>query len=265
MKRRGRHSNTISLFAFQDVMASVIGILFFVVLLMALDIVNRGVSAAEAMEVRPSDLEALRAEADRLQSEIERTRKNLSRAAQRVTLVSLGDRGILREVHESKQKLNAQHEAILERRKANARLSARIESKGKEVTDKRKRLDDVKSDLERLREELKSAKSVPNIAFIIDDWRDNLEPWLVEVSGDDLRVAAKDGSSAVFRFRGKSQAARRQQFLAWAKSQDSRSHYMVLLIKPPGMSDAHELHRALRRMGFQIGTDLLPEKWQAFE
>jgi hypothetical protein len=58
--------------------------------------------------------------------------------------------------------------------------------------------------------------------------------------------------------------ARTKQFLAWAGNQDDRTHYFVILIKPSGLLLAEELEEKLKELGFDAGSDLLPENWRAF-
>jgi hypothetical protein len=101
------------------------------------------------------------------------------------------------------------------------------------------------------------------VAYIIDDVTQR-EPWLVEVSKKLIRVAAKDGKSAVMTFAAGTAVSRKAKFLGWTKSKSSQKHYFVLLIKPSGIEQAGEIENALKKKGFRTGKDLLPETWEPF-
>ena len=104
---------------------------------------------------------------------------------------------------------------------------------------------------------------MPRVTYIIGEATD-LEPWLVEVTGKRIRVAAKDGTSSVMSFSAATARGRREQFLAWAKSQDSRKQYFVVLIKPSGLAESRTVESGLKERGFDLGRDMLPESWEPF-
>ena len=127
-----------------------------------------------------------------------------------------------------------------------------------------------KKELERLERELARKKATsgdtkPHVTYILSDEKDKMIPWLVEIAGEYIRVGAHDGRSAAFEFKAKDKEQRREQFLAWAKTQDRSTHYFVLLIKPSGVESAIKLEPDLKIQRFEIGSDLLPEAWVPFE
>ena len=266
MKRRGARTGPISLFAFQDIMASVIGMVFIVVLVMALEIVHAkaGGTAIDWQNVTDADVQQLQAQVDDLQARIRDAKAKIEGLSARLDLASGDEEATLDKVKHLEATLKSLYERIREGQQA-------VEEADGETVEFLRRVHEAKQEAKRLqeridelRERLRSARSTPRLAFIIDPHPDMLEPWLLEVSGSRLRVASKDGSSVVLEFRGDSADQRKERFLAWLSTQDNRTHYFVLLVKPSGVLASDELHVILKRRGFDIGKDLLPEDWNPF-
>lgn len=259
MARRRRPTSEVSLFAFQDVMASVIGILFFVVLLVALNIVEQPVQAQVTGSKEAVDELAARARA--LKDEIDRVRRRLAELDQaRIDATdSARSRREVRALHATLVSLN---EKIVQLQRSRAADEVRLD----EVE---LRLHSASAEAEALDEALAAlrdrARAGPRVSYILDEGPGTPEPWLVELCDQEIRVGTKDGSSAVFQFGGDSTQARRERLLTWARGQDRKGTYFVLLIKPSSVAWAYELAEELEGLGFRFGTDLLPEGWEAFE
>ena len=263
MSARRRRGTEVSLFAFQDVMASLIGVLFFIVLLLALTIVEtpeQGASqreraaSVESLQQRTSDLRAESAEL------LERLAKlgGLASGPQNPARTAVE----LRSLHAT---LKALHEAI---RRAEASCEAdqtSLAAREGELGPLQARAEELAAVVEELKRQGTPARSGPRVSYIIDRRADTPEPWLVEVTSTSIRVASRDGAAAVFEFGGAEPSARQARFLAWAGEQDASSNYFVLLIKPSGLPVVDELTKGLKGLGFHIGSDLLPEGWRPFE
>jgi len=263
MRRRGAR-NTSSLFAFQDVMASLIGIMFFIVILMALDIVNENTPIASADSVDGQTIVKLQAKLkelielrNRLEQEIESTTEKINVAS------SSSDEQLM----ESIQAMNRELRYLHAKAKQTETGLADIESKNKSVKKKIaatlveiKGLDD---EIGKLKARAKAKRALPRVAYIIDN-NTQREPWLVEITKKSIRVASKDGKSAVTTFAADTAVEMRSQFLAWTKSKSSQKHYFVLLIKPSGIEQANQIAKELKNKGFRTGKDLLPETWEPF-
>jgi len=266
MRRRGGHSETVSLFAFQDIMASVIGMVFFVVLIMALDIVDRkasGVEVTTQLATEP-DVQVLRDRAEALREQIAKTELDIEQLTSRLNLASGDEEGTLDEV----KRLEATLKNLYARVRQGQEATAKTEDQKQEIEQQHQQMIREIARLtrraEELKAQLKSAQAAPRIAFIIDPHPENLEPWLLEVSEPRLRVASKDGRGTVLEFGGTSSDQRKARFLAWLSSQSNQTHYFVLLTKPSGVGLADEMERELKARGFDIGRDLLPEDWEPF-
>jgi len=266
MKRRGAKSGPFSLFSFQDVMASVIGMLFFVVLIMAMSIVDRKAAALGVTEAPVSEQEFgdLQHRLANWQAEIESLRKEIRKLSGELELVTRSDREVLDDIKQLHAKLRTLYALMEQEGKDLTNLAARGGAKTQATKALLEEMASLEQELAKTKAILASARPAPKIAYIVTPELDRLEPWLLEVSGTSLRVASKDGASTVLDFTATSSDARAKQFLAWAKSQKSRSHYFVVLTKPSGVNEASELIHKLKGLGFEIGTDLLPESWAPF-
>ncbi len=259
MARRRRAVSEVSLFAFQDVMASLIGVLFFVVLMAALSIVER--PAAASGGDAPAAIEAARARARALSTEAEEARQRLA-ALERARVTGSDPRWTANEVRALHATLMALHERVRQVQRARTQDEVEHDEAEGRLRVTRAEADALDAALAELRDR---ARAGPRVAYIFDSGPGTPEPWLVELSAEALRVATPDGAGAVFSFGGDSAQTRRERFLAWARRQDPAACYFVLLIKPSAVSWGYELAKTLSEAGFRFGTDLLPEPWQAFE
>ena len=264
MKRRRNEGEAISLFSFQDIMASVIGMLFFVVILMSLSIVS-DVSPAASAGKSAADVSLLRTRAQQLRDESSAMEARIAGTSERlIQATALDPQATLAELKQMQANLSALYKTIGQEDSTLRDMLARAEPKRRDIEDKQKRLQEVRGQIGQCKEKLQGLQSAPRLAFIIDAHPDRLEPWLLEVSKDRLRVGAKDGRSSVVEFRAGTARERMKLFLAWAGNQDQKAHYFVILLKPSAVRQLGQFQENLGKMGFDIGLDLLPEKWEPF-
>jgi len=266
MRRRGGHDEAISLFSFQDIVCSVIGMVFFVVLIMALDIVETkatGVAAA-SQPATESEVQALRDRTQVLRAEITKTESDIERLTGRLNLASGDEEGALDEVKRLEATLKNLYARIKQDQDTVTKTDVERQQTEKDSQQKLSQAERLARRADELRAALKTAQAAPRIAFIIDPRPDNLEPWLLEISDSGLRVASKDGRATVMEFGGASSEQRKTRFLAWVSSQSSGTHYFVLLTKPSGVNLSNDIEKELKTRGFDIGRDLLPEDWEPF-
>lgn len=266
MKRRGSRSSPISLFAFQDIMASVIGMVFIVVLVMALDIVHAKATGAAVdwQDVTDADVQRLQTRVEELQRQAREAKADIQRVSARLDLASGDEVTALDKVKRLEATLKSLYERIREGQQTVEQSDSETARLLRETHEAKQQADRLDERIHSLREQLKSARGAPRLALIIDPHPDRLEPWLLEVSGSSLRVASKDGSSVVMEFRGVSAEQRKARLLAWLSTQSPRTHYFVLLVKPGGVALSDELEQTLKGRGFDIGKDLLPADWNPF-
>ncbi|MFW6106528.1 MAG: hypothetical protein ACOC8H_00030 [bacterium] len=263
MGRRWDSGRTISLFAFQDVMAAVIGILFFVVLLMALDILNQTRSGTATDS--GGSLARLQERRRELQTEASRLQTKLDRWSERLALASgFDEAGLRRQVAKLHDRALKTHQTLSKRLKE----LQEIETKRKHTE---ARLSELSSELRKqyavlgeLGRQLESHRETtgPRVVWLQDAPSDK-EPWLIEITGDVLRVGAKDGRMTA-EFQAESGQQRIRQFLEWAESRDADTEYFVCLLKPSGTRWLTKVSEGVADLGFSVGVDLLPEGWNPY-
>jgi len=269
MRSRRRQGPAVSLFAFQDVMASVIGILFLLVLIMALSVVDEKMAEGkDSPIVDESELANLREAVKTKRLAVETLENEVGSLARRVEFVSAGDPQAARKhVEGLRRELTKLYTEIERKQTSLEKLAKRSRPKEQDLLSKTSELKRTKLRLAKLKKLVGAGASRPKVTYIVDEQGDSKEPWLVEIDSDQIRVGSKDGRSATLRFGAQPFDVRKKQFLAWAGTQDKRSHYFVLLIKPSGLKNANDIGQGLvdEPLKFEIGTDLLPETWVAFE
>ena len=266
MRRRSRNGEVVSLFSFQDIMASVIGMLFFIVMIIALDVVAQGVAGddIEVVPVTEGELAELRQHVERLNEEVSRLSGLVAKHSDDINLSKVDERDIVEEIMGLNAKLKSLHGRIEEDEKLATSLAGKNRKTQMQYVEAKEVLKDIEDRVESLKNAPERGQRAANVAYIIDERGDNLEPWLLEVSDKALRVASRDGASTVIDFGGAGEDSRMDRFYAWVRGQNPRTHYFVLLIKPSGLAHSEEIGGKLKSRGFSIGTDLLPEDWCAF-
>lgn len=266
-RRRKKHAG-VNLFAFQDVMASVIGVLFFVVILMAINIVQSGKTALADAATTEITAQAQRQQAtpiDALEAELERLRQEIQRLSQRSRLLVGGNEALAREIVEANAELRNMLQLEEEKRAELERLKQDHAQALSEVQQRKEKVEAFNQKLNAKQKALKDVQNAPNVTYIIDEKLGSKAPWLVEITAKQVRAAAKDGSSSIITFTDTREAPSTRQFLEWAKAQNSRTHYFVILIKPSGAERAETVALGLDALGFSRGTDILPESWKPFQ
>jgi peptidoglycan hydrolase CwlO-like protein len=114
----GRRDNQayISLFSFQDVMASVIGILFFIVLMMCLDIVDQTTAAAKESQdsIIKEDIENFREKIRKCDVEILEINQQIGHVSEKMQISSIGDPEVLEEIKKLNGRLKIMYVQINE-------------------------------------------------------------------------------------------------------------------------------------------------------
>ncbi|NIA15912.1 MAG: hypothetical protein GWP08_17760, partial [Nitrospiraceae bacterium] len=120
MKRRGRRSSQpFSLFAFQDVMAAVIGVLFFIVIIMALEMVESTPSIASAAdpELQAEQTETLRAAIRQLREKQARLEREILEITRINSRAEVDPQGALNDLKRMNETLRSLYARIVQDRK----------------------------------------------------------------------------------------------------------------------------------------------------
>lgn len=253
MGRKKKGGPAISLFAFQDIITSVTGIMLLVTMMLALELVRRKAKAAPVQTERTSQSldEAVAANQRAIQSLEQDLAKDLP-------LPEFDDATMRRKIEELKRTnaIAAQQAAEMDRRRsaveemqdqvADSAVSAPTPE---QVAANRERLTTAERELEELR---RSNRIIFNRPV-----GESKSPWIIEVDSSGLRVAEVGVAAPPQSFTDPSELA------DWASGKAVGAVYFVILLKPSGIPLFDPLKQDLESLRFEIGYDLIDESQQA--
>ena len=245
-------------------MASVIGILFFVVLMMSLDIVENATASDDDRQQFETAKAELQANIQALNNRRQAILKEMALLEKQIIIVSAkDDQDILDEIGQYERNLKVLYSQLEQNQIGANEQSEKLEENKKLYSKEVRQCDESERQISELKAQLAEQASTPSLSYIIDG-KLNMTPWLIELTGNNIRVASHDMATIV-EFNALSHKSREQIFTAWAKSRDIRSDYFVILIKPSGW-DVYEssFRENIFGLGFDIGMDLVPEEKRVF-
>lgn len=256
MGRRKRTGGpAFSLFAFQDIITCVMGIMLLLTLMMSLQIADApGAQMASKVNTRAQELEK---ETSRLLVEIDQMESQL--ASQ---LSALNSGAILDPTLLSQSRDRAVREAAAAEKEMH-RVAELVEFSQKQLQDVRLRFGEVdqitadSASLEQLiskrRQELEDLKSGRKRVYNAHE-SDARSCWIVEVSSPlDIRVAqmGKEGDAMSF--------AGIDALVAWTNTLNGDDIALMLLVKPSAANSLGQLSKSLVERKLAFGFDLLPQ------
>jgi hypothetical protein len=244
-------------------MTSVMGILVFVCLIMALDLSkavetmvdaksepNEAPVSEDAIRQLENQVVSLRQEYDRV---LARTRDSAQRQAGNRELTSAAQAQfdvVLRDLRE----LEAQVE------QAKKALVARNES-----ADKRRKVDQViklEVKAQQLEAKLDAMRLHPRLTYIVQPGSTK-KPILLELSSSSMGIGRPGVDQPAIWLLSANATQRQQVFLDWISLRDPAQDYVVILLKPSAFGQVYDsLLETIRAQRFDVGTELVEEKMQ---
>jgi len=241
-------------------MASIIGVLFVIVLLMVLLQDSKAEDPSVEIQKR---IESLTDTIKSLNIEIQAATEEIKSLETRIHEVSqVDERQLIEQSKISQLALKDIYSQIEIKQSIVSELINKLNENKTLYQQKQNRLKVLNSTLKEVSANAKAAK----VTYILDK-RSDLIPYLVELSGKSVRVALAYNTNSVFEFEDSSYEERKDMFMAWAKKQPPSRYYFVFLIKPSclGYEDNKTGFRyLLKNEGYEIGFDLLPENANPF-
>lgn len=253
MARRRGNAPPISLFSFQDIVTSVAGIIIFLTLMMAVELIR---AKEEAPAVRTEAMnEQLETQIQQLQREIARLEgQRVAQQESLQTAATLTTGEIDARVKESRQQIEQRRAEVaslaeLKRKTALARERASAEIDSRQLD--RQSLESSRAAVEALRKQLKEFEDHDRLIY--KNSETSKTAWLVELSGQRI-LAMRAGEQAVEK-RFHDLAGLRE----WIRDRDSSAEYVVLIIKPSGIDHFERLEQDFDGFGVDIGFDIIDE------
>ncbi len=257
---RGVRDNPVSLFAFQDIMTGVIGILLLIVLLMCLDLsrvtaeAGGTVERLEAARLLERDLDSLLAQERKTDKSVRELRARLRRQAGAQPPIDL--------VVARRRELSMLYERIasVERAVHEGFEGLRELTGNGGALRQLEEVIEIEQTRERLESELDAAKRHPGLTYMLNQ-RFSKTPLLVVASRDALRVGIVGSEQAVLTFLQRDFETRKQALAQWLQRFDGQANYVLLAAKPSAQRHVNVLRAMITELGFSQGLDLLPEDW----
>lgn len=256
MSRR-KESAPFSLFAFQDVITSVCGVVVLVTLILALELTRRVVDDS------PTPPTSNATEARETREQIERLRVKLASIESSVTTTDPVDATPNVSLDEARSKLTSAKtllEAAKEERRTLREERVRAEKLESSFSAREAKIEELKRLQSASKEELRAATSssdeTPDERRILyETAKETREtPWYVDISGG--RVVVWSTSTAEERKEFLSAV----DFLTWAQERPRAKEYFVLIVRPSGAEWFDLISYSLEDLGYKIGVDLIGEK-----
>ncbi len=240
-----------SLFAFQDAITSVCGVVVLITLLLELALTQRVEVESQASSVAKSKVDEVRARVEKLRSDLD----ELNARVEETTAVDSA--GIGKSLAEVKAQLANAKKRLEGAQEESARLDRKLEEleEQKETfADLEKKVDELKRQIaetlekaeEKEKEEFNSQESA--VYSFNDAIRE--KPWYVEVSGSNLVAhGSADAKSFDSPF----------AFAKWATTRPASSEYFVLIVRPSGARNFEFAVAELESEGYRYGIDLISE------
>ncbi|MEO2035402.1 MAG: hypothetical protein ABGZ35_25265 [Planctomycetaceae bacterium] len=254
MRSRGSGTAPFSLFAFQDIITSVTGIMILITMLLALELVH---NKANSPEVKTTEIaDTVDQAVLQNEREIERLEQIIDQGADVIRFDSETLRKRIEELRKASSELQLQN-ASLENELASAETrQSQLDEQAQLISPET--LVELQQELETARRELQKLKSSNRVIFNRPQG-ESKTPWLLEIEAGSIKVAEVEKSAKPLKF------ATPEDFSGWASRQDSGSIYFVLLLKPSGVRIFGDLRETLQNDEFDIGYDLLAADQQAID
>lgn len=259
MAGRNRRRSPFTLFSFQDIITSVTGIMLLLILLLAIELLQRRVGAdGGSAETARRLAEA----ANEAREEIERLEALLRQdGAAVMELAAASPETLRRQGHETRQQIERLRSEVARAEaaeQAQKQAEDRALAAGFERGADRRQLEELQARADELREKREQlARSNRLIYNPVQG--DAKQAWIVELS-EGRFVAAPLGRVAAPLERAEASAAGLlRAFRAFLGGRNAAREYIVLIVKPSAARAFAALESAVVDSGFDLGFDLIGE------
>lgn len=252
MSRRGRHSNPISLFSFQDIVTSVTGILILLAILLAVSVIQQG--SAPPVTSEREDATQMKATKASLQAKILKLEQTINET---MSTVNSWIGATPDELRNQKNNLETAIELLQQSnsslRDQNQQTEETVQQfiNDPEMKNTNARVAELKEKIEQTKKDLEQLKSGSRVVYNFRSMEKSA--WLVQISGGKI-LACRAGERAKPRDFDSAKS-----FTKFAQTVPSDEQYFVLVVKPSGLAEFDAVKQELDDLGIDVGVDLVGE------
>lgn len=252
---RRRTTLSFSLFAFQDIITAVTGILLLITITLAIILITteKAIPVENRTEYHQDlqkEVESLAKQSDAIQAELEVV------ANKNAGLSRLNGKELKREVEYAVQAVKVANAKIEELKKKQTILGkawSEQESRDEQLsTALRKRSSKDQQELNDIKQEISDMRTRDRFYFNLPD-DINKRAWLVQISKSEVAVAPVDGKSGTKRYGSPA------QFFKTLRQYPSKKNYFVLFAKPSGVLNFESIQAKLDLQSYDFGIDAIDE------
>lgn len=280
--KRYKSESPFSLFAFQDIITSVCGIIVLITLLLMVELSMRVLTTKTEQTVSAEEYDKLKSEYEEAEGELREMKDALSLEEQKFKEIpdDLKNKDI-EEITETTERLANENENL---RTQNEEMKEQCAEKENELAEKQKEKDEfeeqtellqskkdrLENELAKYNKEIKKLKDGYSVIYKNSDR--TRKPYLVEVSGSVIKatlISETERDVREFRYRKKDTIDLGNdnkieiedyilEFSDWAHKKNSNEYFFVLAIRPSGIFQSSRL-RILLEDDYRIGIDMITE------
>ena len=247
---RSKKSEPISLFAFQDAITSVCGVIVLITLLLAITLTRHAL--IDEQEYANAQT------AKELSAEIEATRQKIKAASLPKPSDELLEEAVGLTKLEVEARFKTTQDKLEDAREEKERLErerVELEQLDDKTNELWKKNDELERQIQIAREEAEETRELADAqsdrgVFYEFPPSGSEAPWFLDISGE--RIVATS-SKEEKRFSGS------RDFLAWATTRPVDQEFFVLIARPSGVDSFVDIRKGLLTESYQIGVDLIGE------
>lgn len=247
---RKKEGAPFSLFAFQDAITSVCGVVVLVTLLLALNLTRQAAEETQTAYVAQERVEETRREVEELRAMLEESERKWDESfADKSELLGM-------DISEAQERVAEARERLEKERAVAAELDARLaeaQSKAAQFEEERKEIDAMRKETEAMKNAaFESVYSGTETTYVFPSDVEE-KPWFVEIMKGKIvaRSSANEADAKVF--------DSPFSFTTWAEKRP-KTEYFVLIARPSGVKDFSFVKTEFDGENIRYGIDLIGEK-----
>ena len=271
MARKGSEGSAISLFSFQDIITSITGIMFLVVLLLVLMMITSKVPTAKDNNKSNENVKELQKELAELKNKLQALRDSQKKIDKEIDdLKKLSPEEIRKRKLELQKilqvdqvKLDTLTSSLKLKEDQYKQLQTELQDLDKSVTHRKKLIEDLKKQFEELNKVIKAKETNRQqrtrvMKYVVHS-NSAKQPVLAELDKDGIRFMILDDKK-VIDLRRPDRAMESLSLMAMELQKlDPSRIYFSIAVKPGGFKYVIQLLEIMKNNNFERGTEILPD------